>query len=104
MVRRFLDLSSGHLSPDTWGWLDAQFADEELRDPKNLVACELAGGRTRTGWFIYAAEHPVNTVPDDLAGAFKEARKHGAEYLMFDCDAPPHPALPLIHPDFADHA
>ncbi len=102
MIRRFLDVSSGHLTPDTWRWLDTQFADEELRDPRNHVASELAGGRTRYGWFIYAPEHPVNATPADLASVFKEARKHRAEYVMFDADAPPHPGLPVLHPAFRD--
>ena len=102
MIRRFLDVSSGHLSLDTWHWLDTQFADEELRDPCNHVASELAGGRTRYGWFVYAPDHPINDVPDDLARIFKVARRHRADYVMFDADAPPHPDLPILHPDFLD--
>ena len=26
MIRRFLDCSSGHLSPETWSWLDTNLA------------------------------------------------------------------------------
>ncbi len=34
MIRPFLDLSSGHLSPDSQAWLDAQLADAVLRAPE----------------------------------------------------------------------
>jgi hypothetical protein len=59
MTRQFLDASSGHLSPDTWAWLDARLADDVLRDPQNGVAGQIAGGRTRHGWFVYAPEDPI---------------------------------------------
>lgn len=104
MIRRFLDVSSGHLSADTWTWLDAQFADDELRDPSNIVAGQLAGGRTRYGWFVYAPEDLVVDIPTDLLRVFSEARKHRCAYVLLDCDAPPHPNLPLVHPNFADGA
>ena len=54
MIRPFLDLSSGHLSPDTQDWLDAQLADAVLRAPENSHAAMIAGGKTRYGWFVYA--------------------------------------------------
>ena len=45
MIRPFLDLSSGHLSPDTQAWLDAQLADAVLRAPENSHAAMIAGGK-----------------------------------------------------------
>lgn len=103
MIRRFLDASSGHLSPETWAWLDAAFADEGLRDPRNGAAGQLAGGRTRYGWFVHAPEGPpAAAIPDDLEAVLRHARREGAEYVHFDCDAPPLPGLPVIHPDFAE--
>ena len=104
MMRRFLDVSSGHLTPGTRAWLDAQFADDSLRDPANHVAAELAGGRTRYGWFVYAADNPVSGVPADLARILAEARQRGADYALFDCDAAPDQRFPVLHPDFADGA
>ena len=104
-LRTFLDASSGHLSPDTWAWLDAAFADDGLRDPRNHAAGQLAGGRTRYGWFVYAPEEPFAVgIPDDLAAVLRHARARGAEYVLFDCDAAPLLDLPVLHPDFADPA
>ena len=67
MIRPFLDLSSGHLSPDTRTWLDAQFADAVLRAPENSHAAMIAGGKTRYGWFVYAPEDVAEGLPSDLA-------------------------------------
>ncbi len=102
MIRRFLDVSSEHLSPDTWTWLDAQFADDKLRDPHNLIAAQLAGGRIRYGWFVYAPEDSATDMPEDLARVLAEARRQRAEYVLLDCDAVPNQDLPVLHPDFAD--
>ena len=102
MIRHFLDISSGHLSAATWSWLDAQLADAALRDPRNETAAALAGGRTRHGWFIYAAQEPIEDFPADLALVLHEARKRGAEYALLDCDAAPNQDLPVLHPDFLD--
>ena len=65
-VRRFLDVSSGHLSAATWVFLDVQTSDLMVRDPGNGSA-EILGGRTRHGWFVYAIEAPIAPVPADLA-------------------------------------
>ena len=100
MIRRFLDVSSSHLSPDTCTWLDVQFSDAVLRDPHNITAAQLGGGRTRYGWFVYATDHPAVDIPDDLARILAEARKHKANYVLFDSEAPPNQDLPVLHPDF----
>lgn len=102
MIRRFQDVSSGHLSPETWDWLDAEFADEMLRNPSSKTAAALAGGRTRYGWFVYAPEAPFSDVPADLADILAEASRQGAEYVLLDCDAVPNQDLPILHPEFAD--
>ena len=101
MIRRFLDCSSGHLSPETWSWLDAHLGDDVLRDPADRITASLAGGRTRYGWFVYAPEDPDDAIPEDLRRVCDSARKQGAEYVLFDCDALPMEALPILHPDFA---
>lgn len=102
MIRRFLDLSSGHLSSDTHAWLDAQLADAVLRAPDNTLAATIGGGKTRYGWFIYAPERVAEGLPADLTTVLLKAREQGAEYVLLDCDAPPHPDLPILHPDFRD--
>ncbi len=103
MIRSFLDCSSGHLSAETWAWLDAQLADDALRDPRTQ-AVGIAGGRTRYGWFVYAAEDCLDLYPADLVRVFREARRHGAEYILFDCDAVPDRNLPLLYSNFAERA
>lgn len=102
MIRKFLDCSSGHLSPATWVWLDVQLAHEVLRDPTNTTAARIAGGRTRYGWFVYATEDPFDGLPDDLAVIFAVTRAAGAEYVLLDCDAPSVDRLPILHPDFRE--
>ncbi len=98
-VRRFLDLSSGHLSPETWSWLDDQTADNRVRDLRNRYA-EILGGRTRHGWLVYASEDPIAPIPADLAAVMQLARQRDCEYLLLDCDALPMEDLPVLHPDF----
>lgn len=102
MVRTFLDASSGHLSPETWAWLDDQLSDALLRDPRNGNAAQIAGGRTRYGWLVYAPEGVAEGLPEDLTPVLLKARDQGAEYVLFDCDAVPAPDLPIRHPDFLD--
>ena len=103
-IRAFLDVSSGHLCPETWAWLDAQTTDQVVRDPDNPLGTQLLGGRTRYGWFLYAHDHPIEPVPADLLAVLRLAHRLRCAYVLFDCDAPPTPALPLLHPGFQDGA
>lgn len=103
MIRSFLDLSSGHLSPDTWTWLDAQTKGEAVRGLGPGAQVVQAGGM-RYGWFVYADEEPGETIPADLAAVFRLARQRGCEYMLFDTDAAPMEDLPILHPDFAEPA
>ena len=98
-VRWFLDVSSGHLSPESWAWLDAQTADQVVRAPVNPCA-EILGGRTRHGWFVHAIEAPAVPMPADLAAVLRRARQQECEYVLFDVDAPPTAELPILHPGF----
>jgi len=98
-VLRYLDASSGHLSVQTWEWLDAITADDALRDPRNPHA-EILGGRTRHGWFVWASGAPPATVPADLATLMRLARQRHCEYLLLDTDALPIEGLPPLHPGF----
>ena len=102
MIRSFLDASSGHLSPDTWSWLNANLADDVISNPDNGTATSIAGGKTRYGWFVYAPEDAVEGLPEDLMAVQLRARQQGAEYVLFDCDAPPVRELPILHPGFGD--
>ncbi len=98
-VRRFLDVSSGHLSVETWTWLDAQTDADLVRASAHRHA-EILGGRTRHGWFVYASEAPVEPIPADLAAIMRRARRHDCEYVLFDVDARLSKDLPILHPGF----
>jgi len=78
-LRTFLDASSGHLSPATWAGLDDQLSDAVLRDPANDTAAQIAGGKPRYVWLVYAPEGVAGGLPDDLAGVLLRARRQGAE-------------------------
>jgi hypothetical protein len=91
-IRKFLDLSTGHL-------------DRSDRD--HLDACAATGGavgvavaRTEHGWFVYAADASDGVddrnLPPHLRLISTYARAHGCDYILFDCDADIDPALPVF--------
>ena len=100
-IRCFLDLSSGHLSAETWAWLDAQTTEAAVRGLGPDAQAVLAG-RMRHGWFVYADAEPGDMVPGDLAAVLHHARSQGCEYVLLDADAAPLEDLPILHPDFAE--
>lgn len=78
-VRRFLDLSTGHLTPAT----------RNLLDSTGIDAWPVVGGRMPYGYFIYAHDEDCgeDPMPADLWSACVMARSLGCEYLLFDADA-----------------
>jgi len=96
-VRRTLDVSSCHLSAETWAWLDAQTTDTAVRDPASRSA-EILGGRTRHGWFLYAGLVPAEPVPADLLAVMRCAQRLRCDYVLLDSDARPLEGLPILHP------
>ena len=97
-IRSFL--SGGHLSSDTRAWLDARTSKDRVRVTRARAQAVLTGC-VGDGWFVYADEAPCQAVvPADLAAAFRYARRHGCELLLFDCDVIPMEDLPVLHPDF----
>lgn len=88
-LRVFFDCSTAHLSPASRAWLDdgvARSADQPLH--------WVAG--TPFGWLVWADEVPGDDVPADLAAIMRHARRHGAEYILFDADAAVNDALPTF--------
>lgn len=77
-VRRFLDLSTAHLSLEDRVCLDRS-ADHAA--PPN-VSC----GIMPFGWFVYAHDDRPE-VSDPLWALMQEARRQGCDYLLFDRDA-----------------
>lgn len=100
-VRCFLEVSSGHLSAETWSWLDEQTADDLVRDPRHRHG-DILGGRTRHGWFVYAHEDPTAPVPADLLAVMRLTRQRECDYALLDCDVLPMEDLPVLHPGFKD--
>ena len=54
MIRKFLDLSTGHLSLETRAWLDEQGVIAAARRVAEDPDCMILMGSTPHGWFVYA--------------------------------------------------
>lgn len=75
-VRRYLDLSTAHLTKGTVG------------NPPFLVA------RYEYGVLLYVPDEVGDGCPEDLAKVVKYAKKHDCSMILFDSDAPTLGALP----------
>ena len=87
-LRVFYDCSTAHLSPATRDFLEAQ---AERKD--ELIAA------TPYGWFLWADENPGDHFPPELTAILRRARQLGAEYVLFDSDAPPNDEFPVFDDD-----
>lgn len=89
-VRRFIVLSTGHVTEKTAKLLDDVPVDE--------WPC-LGGRYGQYGWFLYAHDENCGTgkdaIPDDLFAVMTWARKQGFEYLLLDCDGDEVEGLPI---------
>lgn len=86
-LRLFFDCSTAHLSSAS-----RAFLDERVAQGDDLVAS------TPYGWFLWADEGPRSDLPADLATITAHARQLGAEYILFDRDAPANDALTVFEP------
>ena len=84
-LRLFFDCSTAHLLPATRDHLDALAA----QSTEMLAA-------TPYGWFLWVDEASRTDQPADLRQVASRARELGAEYILFDRDAPENPALPVF--------
>ena len=91
-LRLFFDCSTAHLSRETRRGLDEQAVEAHARSASPISA----PSATPFGWFLWADKRPGPEVPHDLARVMRHARKLGAEYVLFDADAPPNAVLPLF--------
>ena len=81
LVRPFLDVSTGHLSPATRAMLDET----------PLEALPGTALRGAYGWIIHAG---FAAWPEDVAAAIALAHAQCCDYVMFDRDGMQHPDLP----------
>jgi hypothetical protein len=88
----YLVLSTAHVRCTTATLLD-QWAD------LSAIEQPLAVSRTHYGWFIPTRSMPVASsaeVPDELPELLDFARAKGCAHILFDCDGPEEPSLPLF--------
>lgn len=88
-LRLLFDCSTAHLSQVTQRWLDERAVEATTR----RLSSTNAPSATPFGWFVYAAEPPFHDEPPDLVAVMRHARAQGAEFVLFDAEAPENPAL-----------
>jgi len=76
-IRKFLTLSTGHVTKETQQILDGS-------TPKNWPVFGFGG---EYGWVIYAHDEHDLEIPPDLWGLCEYARSKGCDYIMLDADA-----------------
>jgi len=89
-VRRFLDISTAHLSEEDKALLDSFAAPDSRLGPMTVSTCY--------GWWMYAIDdcYEDNCLSDNLTRICKHARKNGCDYILFDCDAETDEELPVF--------
>lgn len=80
-VRRFVVISTGHVTEKTARFLDTTPAPQ----------WPFAGGQYGDyGWFVYAHDENcgvgADAIPDDLFDVMTWARRSGFDYILLDCD------------------
>ncbi|MDN5925703.1 MAG: hypothetical protein L0I29_01350 [Hyphomicrobiales bacterium] len=88
-VRRFIVISTGHVTEKTAKFLDGAPGDE--------WPC-LGGKYGDYGWFLYAHDENCgagkDAIPDDLFAVMTWAREQRCDYVLLDCDGDQVDALP----------
>lgn len=87
-IRKFLDISTGHLTLKTREALEAGLSNVSYADHGY-------------GWWIYATEDEDvrQLFPDDIAEICRFARKHDCDWINLDCDAEQIEGLPYYEDD-----
>lgn len=92
MIRKFLDISTAHLSPEARKLLEADGGDVNLSlDPHG-------GPSGLYGWWLWAGSdrNDMEGVPADLIAIMDYAVAHDCDWICFDCDAEEIDGLPLF--------
>lgn len=91
-VRRFLDLSTGHLSVETRTYLDEQGRIAAIRRPTSGPAPhpDFLMGSTAWGWIVWAGmeddSQNLQALPIDLQRCIRFAKEQDCDYILFDAD------------------
>jgi hypothetical protein len=82
-VRKFLELSTAHLSPAARKLLEAEGGDV------NLSVSPHGGSRGLYGWWLWAGSDrsDMEGVPEELIRVMDYALAQECEWICFDCDA-----------------
>jgi hypothetical protein len=84
-VRRFVTISTGHLSFASHHWMDAEGVKAAAREPHALWMASM-----QYGWFLYTGYDGgefEDGVPDDVVALVRWAKRHGFDFVLLDCDA-----------------
>jgi hypothetical protein len=93
-VRRFLDLSTAHLDEESRDWLELRLGGNGM--PNEPVFNDAA---TEVGWWMWVPseeKYERDDTPGALRRLFLHALALGCDYILFDRDAEPSPALPTF--------
>jgi hypothetical protein len=95
-IRKFLDLSTAHLTMASRDMLDELGRYSAEGSPSSYLV-----GSTGFGWFVSAnpadnEREDEEDIPDDLWAAMKHAKANGCDHILFDADAPRDPDLPAF--------
>ena len=96
-IRRFLDLSTGHLQAS-----DRLFLEFSAVPGKRDGIAAMAG---TYGWFVYVQDDwCCEGISDVLWSIFQRARALGCDYVLFDANAPILDGLPIFEEEAEDKA
>ncbi|MCR9254745.1 MAG: hypothetical protein NXI16_01465 [Alphaproteobacteria bacterium] len=87
-LRPFLDCSTSHISPDTADALEQEANGIEATMNASPV---MAGPH---GYFVHVSGLSFTPTPDDLKAVLDFAKAQGADYVLFDSEAPEIEGLP----------
>ena len=94
-IRKFLDLSTAHLTTR-----DCDYLEDSVVSARTSTVCM----SYEHGFFVYASEEPGDDVSDNIKRAMAKARELDCDYLLFDQDAEPCEGLPLFDAETGQEA
>lgn len=95
-IHRMLDVSSAHISTDTWNMLDAEW--QSCNTPLEGITVYQ---KDCYGYIVYLVsdEIDLSVIPSDLACAIRYAQKHDCDVICIDRDAEIYDNLEVVTND-----